>query len=56
MTHRIILRPAAVEDLAAIYDWIAEHANDDTATAYRDRVSRGLCPLGGLSKSRFGPR
>jgi toxin ParE1/3/4 len=38
VTHRIILRPAAVEDLAAIYDWIADHANDETATAYRDRL------------------
>jgi toxin ParE1/3/4 len=38
VTHSIILRPAAVEDLAAIYDWIVDRADYATATAYRDRV------------------
>lgn len=27
-----------MEDLAAIYDWIADRADDDTATSYRDRI------------------
>ena len=38
MTHKVIVRPSALNDLAEIERWIAERAGDDTATAYGDRI------------------
>ena len=38
MAHKVVLRPAAVADLIAIYDWIADRSDDDTATSYCDRL------------------
>ena len=36
--HEVIWRPEARDDLYAIYDWIAEQADPDTAYAYTSRI------------------
>jgi toxin ParE1/3/4 len=34
----VVWRPAARADLFALYDWIADHADPDTAFAYTGRI------------------
>jgi toxin ParE1/3/4 len=38
VVHEIIWRPEARDDLYAIYDWIADQADPDTAYAYTSRI------------------
>ena len=38
MEHEVVWRPEARDDLYAIYDWIAERADPDTAFAYTSRI------------------
>jgi toxin ParE1/3/4 len=38
VTHRVVFRPAALDDLAEIESWIAGRADRVTATAYGDQI------------------
>jgi toxin ParE1/3/4 len=38
VSHEVELRPSALDDLRAIYDWIADQSDDATAAAYQDRI------------------
>lgn len=38
MGHEVELRPSALDDLRAIYDWVADQADEAAAAAYRDRI------------------
>jgi toxin ParE1/3/4 len=38
VTHKVVLRPAALDDLAEIESWIAERADRLTGAAYGDRI------------------
>lgn len=36
--HKVVWRPRAQDDLLALYDWIADRADPDTALAYTSRI------------------
>jgi toxin ParE1/3/4 len=38
VSHKVELRPSALDDLKAIYDWIADEADGAIAAAYRNRI------------------
>ena len=42
MTYRVVYRQSADDNLAAIYDWIADRADTDTALRYVLRI-RNAC-------------
>ena len=46
MAHKVKLRPSALGDLQAIYDWVADHSDEMTAAAYRDRILEACSRLG----------
>lgn len=50
MAHRVVLRPAALDDLAAIEEWIAERSDHETATAYGDRILDACDALGNFPR------
>jgi toxin ParE1/3/4 len=42
VAHRIVYLAAARDDLSAIYDWIADHSDPDTADAYVTRLQGAI--------------
>ena len=38
MAHEVVWRPEARDDLFAIYDWIAQQADPETAFGYTSRI------------------
>ncbi len=52
--RNVIFSPEAMEDLLALYDWIAEAAGPETAIAYIDRLE-AYC-LGFVAASERGHR
>ncbi len=46
MTHSVTVRPSALADLTAIYDWVADEAGAEIAGAYRKRLLAACSSLG----------
>ena len=45
MSYEVELRPSALDDLRAIYDWVADHSDEAAAAAYRDRILQACMRL-----------
>jgi len=43
--YRIVWRPRALRELLALYDWIAEQADADTALSYTSRIEAHVAKL-----------
>ena len=43
--YRVVWRPLARADLLALYDWIAGHADPDTAFAYSSKIEAHAAKL-----------
>lgn len=44
-THEVVWRPRAQDDLLALYDWIADRADPDTALAYTSGIEAHAAKL-----------
>lgn len=45
MTHKVVLRPIAENDLVAVYQYIAENSGRDRAGGYIDRIEKACMAL-----------
>jgi len=61
LTFDVVLGPRAIDDLAALFDWIAEHASFDVADGYLARIEAACArlaeiPQRGVPRDDLAPR